>query len=75
MADEAHAGRDLLALRRASMSFRAHHLAITVVETDRSVLLHQPDRSTRCANTAAGNNPADGTRFGSSKLTDTRLKS
>jgi hypothetical protein len=29
----------------------------------------------RCANTAAGSNPADGTRFASSKVTDTRDRS
>ena len=34
-----------------------------------------PLRSTRWANTAAGNGLAFGTTFGSSKLTETRLKS
>jgi hypothetical protein len=33
------------------------------------------DRPMRCASTAAGKSPAHGTRFASSKLTDTRLKS
>jgi hypothetical protein len=32
-------------------------------------------KPSRCANTAAGNSPADGTRFASSKLTDTRDRS
>jgi hypothetical protein len=34
-----------------------------------------PASPTRCASTAAGNSPADGTRFGSSNLTDTRVRS